>query len=106
MPQHPFYSTKVWKEARATQLRLRPYCEICLAIGIKTKAIDVDHRVPINAGGQPLEPSNFSSKCRTHHSQKTRVLDTPGQPGRDKLVTTGADGFPILVERRHGNRQQ
>ncbi len=105
MPQHPFYSSKPWKEARAKHLRLYPHCEICAAIGLRVRAVEVDHRRAIEAGGQPLDPGNFSSKCKFHHSQKTRVLDTPGQPGRDSLVTTGPDGFPVITERRyHGKK--
>lgn len=102
MPQFPFYSTKAWKDARSSYLRLHRYCEICALVQIKSIAMEVDHIRPIEAGGSPLDPANFSAKCKMHHSQKTRVLDTPGQHGRDKLVTTGADGFPIHVEKRYG----
>lgn len=104
MPHHPFYTSKAWKEARGKYLRLNPYCQICLRIGARTRAVEVDHIRPIDAGGALLDPSNLSGKCRMHHSQKTMSLDMPGR-GRDKLVTTGADGFPCYVEVRHHGKK-
>lgn len=101
MPQNPFYGSATWREARSSYLRLHPYCEICDRIGVKTRAREVDHVRSIESGGAPLDPANFSAKCTLHHSQKTRVLDTPGQPGRDRLVTTGLDGFPVYEEVRY-----
>lgn len=100
MPQSPFYSTRQWKEARGKYLAQHPHCQICLRIGITSRAVEVDHIRPIEAGGAPLDARNFSGKCRTHHSQKTRSLDMPNS-GRDKLVTTGPDGFPCYTEVRH-----
>lgn len=104
MTHSSFYSSKQWRDAREKYLRSNPYCGICSLIGIKTRAVEVDHLRPIASGGALLDPRNFSSKCRTHHSQKTRVLDTPGQAGRNKLVTTGLDGFPTYVEIRYGKK--
>lgn len=100
MPHSPFYSTKAWKDARGKYLAQHPHCQICLRIGLRSRAVEVDHLRPIEAGGAPLDPRNFSGKCRTHHSQKTRALDMP-TGGRDRLVTTGPDGFPCYVEVRH-----
>jgi 5-methylcytosine-specific restriction endonuclease McrA len=100
MPSSPFYSTKEWKDARKKYLALHPHCQICRRIGVESRAVEVDHVIPIERGGALLAFSNLSGKCRLHHSQKTMALDMPGR-GRDKLVTTGPDGFPIYVEKRH-----
>ena len=104
MPHSPFYSTKQWKDTRGKYLALHPYCEICLLIGIRSRAVEVDHIRPIDAGGALLDFRNLSSKCRMHHSQKTMALDMPNK-GRDKLVTTGPDGFPIYTEVRHHGKK-
>lgn len=104
MPQSPFYSTRAWRDARSKYLRSNPWCQICLRIGLRSKATEVDHIRTIESGGAPLDPRNFSGKCKMHHSQKTRVLDTPTS-GRDKLVTTGIDGFPCYVEVRHNGKK-
>lgn len=99
MPQNPFYSSRPWKEARGKYLAQHPYCKVCERIFIKTRATEVDHIIPIEAGGAPLDPKNFSGQCKRHHSQKTMVLDRPTvQTSRRSLVTTGADGFPCHVE--------
>ena len=100
MAHSPFYATKQWKDARKRYLHSHPNCEICARIFIQTRAVEVDHIRPIEAGGAPLDPANFSSKCRMHHSQKTMSLDMPNR-GRARLVTTGPDGFPCYVEVRH-----
>jgi len=105
MPQSPFYSTKAWKDARGKYLALHPWCKICERIFIRTRAVEVDHIIPIEAGGAPLDPKNFSGKCKRHHSQKTMSLDRPNnQTSRRRLVTTGPDGFPCYIEEsRYGN---
>lgn len=102
MPQDPFYGSKPWREARAAQLRREPYCCICAKINIQRRASEVDHIVPVVRGGAPFHPSNLRSMCKTHHSQKTLVLDRPNvKTTRTKLVTTGADGWPAHVEERY-----
>lgn len=65
-------------------------------------ATDVDHIIPIEAGGAPLDERNFSGKCKKHHSQKTMALDRPSMKNsRTKLVTTGPDGYPCHTEYRY-----
>lgn len=102
MPQDPFYGSKPWREARSSQLRRAPHCCICERIGVQRRATEVDHIVPVARGGAPLHPSNLRSLCKTHHSQKTLVLDRPSvKTSRTKLVTTGGDGWPVHVEERY-----
>lgn len=100
MPQDPFYSSKRWQDARTTQLRLQPYCCVCALIGIRSRATEVDHVVAIRAGGHPTNPANLRSLCRTHHSQKTIMVDGMHRGSGKALVTTGPDGFPIHVEQQ------
>ena len=100
MPHSPFYQSQQWKDARGKYLALHPHCQICLRLGLQRRAVEVDHLRPIEAGGALLDFSNLSGKCRMHHSQKTMSLDMRHK-GRDKLVTTGPDGFPIYMEKRY-----
>lgn len=61
------YASRWWKEVRKTQLAMWPRCEWpeCTE-----PATDVDHIVPIRAGGTH-DPSNLQSLCHSHHSTKT-----------------------------------
>ena len=94
MPHSPFYQSAPWRKARAKYLQSHPYCWDCALIHMRVRANEVDHIVPIEKGGAPLDPANFRARCKTHHSQKTLVLDVK-KPRRTKLVTTGIDGYPI-----------
>lgn len=98
MPQNPFYSSKVWRDLRASTLHKSPHCVVCLNIGLKIRATEVDHILAIDAGGAPLNPANVRSLCRKHHSQKTIMLDGQHSADGRKLVTTGLDGYPVQVE--------
>jgi len=97
MADDNFYTSFKWRQTRAQYLAAHPLCIICLAIGMKTPAVDLDHIRPIRRGGSPYDPANLQSLCKTHHSQKTIGRDGGGgrkSQTRDYIVT-GADGFPI-----------
>jgi 5-methylcytosine-specific restriction enzyme A len=58
-----------WERA-AAQFRWRnPLCLGCLAIGVKRKAVVVDHVIP-HRGDQRLfwQPHNWQSACAWHHN--------------------------------------
>lgn len=97
MPHSPLYQSKQWKDTRGKYLALNPWCQICSKIGIKQRAVEVDHIRTVEAGGALFDFHNLSGKCRLHHSQKTMALDM-NRGGRDRLVTTGPDGLPCYVE--------
>jgi 5-methylcytosine-specific restriction protein A len=50
---------------RAAWLEEHPYCVVCGEV-----ATEVDHVIPLSAGGADDE-SNYQSLCKTHHSVKT-----------------------------------
>ena len=100
MPQHPFYNSKTWRDAREAQLRREPHCRVCRMLGIRTRAVEVDHILAIASGGHPTDSSNLRSLCRKHHSQKTILIDGMHAGSGKKLVTTGADGWPVDIEQR------
>lgn len=97
MPQDPFYLAKPWIECRNKYLRLHPYCRICLMLGQKVRAVEVDHIRAVNRGGAPFAHANLRGLCRSHHSQKTASVDMPGRAAR-AFVVTGPDGYPIHAE--------
>lgn len=66
-----FYSTPAWRRLRDWKLSANPMCELCRRLGRLTPACEVDHILPINSGGAPLDQDNLQSLCKTCHSRKT-----------------------------------
>lgn len=62
-----FYSGVVWKRIRALVLRDDPWCQ---TPGCNELASEVDHIIPLKAGGTN-ERDNLQSLCSTCHSRKT-----------------------------------
>lgn len=76
---HRLYATKRWKQIRAKQLLIEPFCAECED---RVRATDVDHVIP-HRGDKNLfyDESNLQSLCHSHHSKKTfRENGTP--PGK------------------------
>ena len=68
------YSTQKWQRLRKYKLQVNPLCEACLQMGYIEPATTVDHRTPINAGGDPYpEIDKLASLCEPHHNAKTRA---------------------------------
>ena len=63
-----------WRRRRTEHLAAHPWCVDCLAEGKRVKATQVDHDVPKTAGGEE-DPSNYKSRCHSHHSRKTCKQD-------------------------------
>ena len=61
---------RTWRKLRRMVLAREPLCRVCRARGIDTPATQVDHVVPLSAGG-PNTMANLQGLCATHHSQKT-----------------------------------
>jgi len=67
------YSTQRWQRLRRQKLREYPLCEACLQVGRIEPATVVDHRIAINAGGDPYPPlAELTSLCERCHNAKTR----------------------------------
>ena len=61
------YQTVAWRRLRAVLLSGEPWCRAC-----RTEwAAEVDHIVPISAGGGAYELSNLQPLCKSCHSRKT-----------------------------------
>lgn len=66
-----FYNSKKWRIIRKMQLEAHPFCEECLMNGKRTKAIVVDHIIPIKKGGDMYDYTNLQSLCASCHSKKS-----------------------------------
>jgi len=60
-----------WRRLSERKRRLTPYCELHLP-GCELVAVDVDHRIPLRAGGRSTW-SNACSACRPCHATKTQA---------------------------------
>jgi 5-methylcytosine-specific restriction protein A len=72
------YNTKAWKLTRAYVLSNNPFCVHCERDrGILTKAVDVDHILPLNeiliSGNHDLayDVENLQPLCKSCHSKKS-----------------------------------
>jgi len=103
MPGWP-YNTKTWRKLREIQLNKYPLCADCEKRGRLRGAEEVDHIIPIKAGGAVFDPENLQSLCRRCHSRKTTVEDGGG--GNPKRIMPGCDahGWP-LDEEHSWNRE-
>ena len=66
-----FYQSRRWRSLRALKLQKDPLCEECMRKGVLVPAQMVDHIVPINKGGAPLDLNNLQSLCNHCHAVKT-----------------------------------
>lgn len=76
------------QERRARYLRANPLCKHCLAKGLVTQAVEVDHIQPLEKDGADCFDTNGQGLCKPCHREKT---------ARDKgaRVAVGVDGWPI-----------
>ena len=67
-----------WRRLRAAQLKAEPLCQWP---GCVLLADQVDHVVPVAAGGAVMDAGNLQSLCAAHHREKTqtegRAVRTP-----------------------------
>lgn len=70
-PNHDFYTSRAWKRLRVVVLREHPFCVECLKQKRYTPATVVDHIVPINQGGAPLDEANLQPLCSSCHNKKS-----------------------------------
>ena len=62
-----------WLRASSAYKAAHPYCEDCLEIGLQIPVAEVDHIRPFRGLDDPLrlDPTNFRSRCKSHHVTKT-----------------------------------
>lgn len=67
----PFYNSWPWRKLRKVFRINHPLCVHCEANDIVTPGKVVDHIVPINKGGAPLDVNNLQSLCEKCHNKKS-----------------------------------
>lgn len=96
-----------WKRARKWKLTIAPLCETCIAHGVTTVAVDVDHVVPLVemlAAGRREESfqlTNLASICRACHNVKTSME----RADRDARATTSTAKTSSEVDAERGRRR-
>lgn len=74
-PNQKFYNSTAWRKLRAIKIAQTPCCEECERQGIITDATGrkgvIDHKTPINEGGEPLEMDNLETLCNKCHNRKS-----------------------------------
>jgi 5-methylcytosine-specific restriction protein A len=74
-PHRAIYRTKQWQRTRKHILTRDPLCKIgvlCVQkYGTLMPSTDVDHVIPIRAGGDPWDENNLQGACHADHARKT-----------------------------------
>jgi 5-methylcytosine-specific restriction endonuclease McrA len=65
------YRRAPWRTLRARILADEPYCRLCAQQERITDATMVDHIIPIEKGGAPLDPANCQPLCNRCHAIKS-----------------------------------
>jgi len=66
-----FYNSWPWRKLRKAFRIKNPLCVYCEANDIVTPGKVVDHIIPINKGGGPLDINNLQSLCEKCHNSKS-----------------------------------
>lgn len=74
-PHRLIYRTAAWARTRKAILQRDPICKIadlCVKrYGTALPSAEVDHIVPVRAGGPEYDPENLQGVCHSCHSKKT-----------------------------------
>lgn len=91
------YNSREWRALRRAKLAATPACEPCAAMGRRTRADTVDHRLAVSQGGPAFPPlSGLTSMCAHCHSAKTARSGEAGAV-RTRKPRRGCrpDGTPV-----------
>ena len=85
------YKTQRWRQLRQRRLTVEPHCRMCAKMGLRERAVIVDHIKPWK-GDLVLfyMYANTQSLCKLHHDGLKKSNEYFGY---DK--TMGADGWPV-----------
>ena len=72
-----------WMEIRAFIFATEKYCRVCRRLGYQVLAVELDHVVALERGGND-EPENLQPLCHECHAAKTAGKRT-----------IGLDGWPV-----------
>jgi hypothetical protein len=85
-----WYGTQRWKRRRRLQIRVQPFCAMCLEAGVYTPATIADHIQPHHGDPVKFWRGELQSLCKPHHDREKQLLELGALPLR-----VDADGWPI-----------
>lgn len=84
-----WYGTARWQATRAAQLVKEPWCRMCAAEGVKTRAMIADHIRPHRGDAKLFWFGPFQSLCKRHHDSAKQRIERRGYSS-----AIGDDGLP------------
>lgn len=91
--RHKFYSSAQWRKLRSLKLSLNPLCEECERHNLITPGQVVDHIIPIEDGGAPLDLTNLQTLCALCHNRK----HAKGEGDEKVHGTSGSNGVQVSL---------
>lgn len=82
-----YHQSPEWRAIRKAYIRERPLCAECERQGRTTAATEVDHVRALADGGDPRDPANLQSLCKSCHSRKTWTAFNARRRGRPNPST-------------------
>ena len=84
---HGWYSLPIWTDAlRPAQLLREPFCRVCAARGVRTRATVVDHIVPHRGNwARFTDRGNLQSLCKICHDRKTAREQAEERQNRGRI---------------------
>lgn len=65
----------LWRKTSERHRRRHPFCVFCAQAGRQRLCDDVDHKIPIEDGGDRLKAENLQSLCRGCHNSIKKPMD-------------------------------
>jgi 5-methylcytosine-specific restriction endonuclease McrA len=65
----------LWRKVSERHRRKHPFCEMCRQEGRQRLCDAVDHKIPIDDGGDRLKAENLWSICDSHHNGPKRAME-------------------------------
>jgi 5-methylcytosine-specific restriction endonuclease McrA len=79
-----------WGKKRAAQLEQEPFCRLCAAIGIMTRATVADHIEPHRGDPVAFWNNELQSLCKLHHDSTKQIQEKSGY-----LTGSDLNGVPL-----------
>ena len=65
----------LWRRTSERYRQRHPFCAFCAQEGRQRLADAVDHKIPIDDGGDRLKVANLQSICLSHHNGLKRAME-------------------------------
>jgi 5-methylcytosine-specific restriction protein A len=88
---HARIDGSVWRALRRRVLREEPVCQVP---GCGWPSTEVDHIIPLAAGGAPLDRANLQGMCQPHNASKGARVNGRQPAAARRLCYCGDPGCP------------